>query len=337
MAAAYDESEDYYHPPERSPRQPRRKSWQPRLGPIGTEVLMNRTSSTKFLYGERGSLKTGICLQDLVAHCYQDFEPGKLTPLAVICVIVRSAATEGGAWEKLNSLYLPEWYDGIGLEFTEPKMDDQKNRYLFIGNKAGTWSRIVLKSIPYGENIRDRLKGPEFSYFFFDELTQAEVPDYYLLPLQQLRRPTGGPRQFVAAGNPADEGEDHWTWQALVQKPAEAAGLEGPIIPKGGGRLGLGAGNDDIAVYHVPVSENVYWTQQDRDENTKKIMAEVRLDPTAEDRLLKGIWTPRPKGEGLFLHQFIPVRHEIGEAKKNLGLRPVPGFPIVLGYDLGSV
>jgi hypothetical protein len=328
--------------PNRSPRRQKAMPWQPKLGPIGTQVLLNRTDDTKFMYGERGSLKTGISLHDLITHCYQDFDPRKLAPLAVICTIVRGSATEGGAWEKINTLYLPEWFDGIGLEFTEPKMDDQKNRYIFVANKAGSWSRVVLKSIPHGESIRGRLKGVEPSYFFFDEITEADDPDYYIIPSQGLRRPTGGPRQFVCSGNPPPEGTDHWTWRVMCQRTGEI-GKDGkptvlePEIPNGGGRL-IGT-PPKVAVYHVPLSENVYWTEQEKTDYRQKLMQEARLDPTAEDRVIKGLWTPKPRGHGLFKSYFSPqihVKPPDGFAR-GLGLLPVAGYPIILGYDLGQV
>lgn len=322
-------------PPERKPSAGSGRPWQPKLGPIGTSVLLNRKSGTKFMYGERGSLKTGIAIHDLILHAYQDFQPGKLAPLAIICTIVRSAATEGGAWEKLNTLYLPEWHDGIGLEFTEPKMDDQKNRYVFISNKHGGWSRIVLKSIPHGESIRARFKGLEPSYVLFDEITETDNPDYYLVPSQGLRRPTGGPRQFVCTGNPPDEGTEHWTWKVLIQGPAERNGHKEAVIPQGGGRL-IGP-PDEISTYHIPLSENVYWSAEEKKAYQAKLMQEAILDPTAEDRLIKGIWTARPRGQGLFKEYFIPTIHVKGNAVKRHDLMPSPGWPITLGYDLGQV
>lgn len=350
-------------PPQRKPKEPKRKAWRPRLGPIGYQVLrtrsvLNRPEDVlvKLLYGERGSLKTGILLNDLVLHCYDDVarpEVGKpnLQPLAVICTIFRSAATEGGAWEKLHSLVLPEWFDGMGLEFTEPKQDDQKNRYCFIANKVGGWSRVILKSIPYGENIRARLKGIEPSYFLSDEITEQSGPDYFFVPFQQIRRPTRAPRIFSAACNPADTGEEHWVWKNMVLVPCRTVGNTEPEIPTepvnvrdeqygampkyGGGRLkGL---DEQFHVYHVPVEENVHWTPPQIKAYQNTVLAEARFDKSAVDRLIKGLWTARPTGEGLFKDWFRPSFHIRGDAVKGEGLMPKPGYPIILGYDVGQV
>lgn len=324
--------------PKQPPKQARRHPWHPRMGPIGLEVLANRSSHLKFLYGERASTKTNILLHDLVLHCYRDFEatPGNLMPLAMIVTIIRSSATEGGAWEKLVTQVLPEWKEGIGLDYTEPRQDDQKNRYIFIGNQAGGWSRVVLKSIPVGSMVRQRLKNIEPSYVFFDELTEAEHPDCYLVLSQSLRRrPTGGPQQYVCAGNPSVDGEDHWTWRLLVQRPCEQMGKESPLIPKGGGRLqGL---PETHAVWHVPLAENPWWSDEKKIEYQQQLMEESWFDPTAEDRIVKGRWTARPRGNSLFKGFYLPTVHVRGDALKGTGLRPVRGWPCYVGYDLGQV
>lgn len=324
-------------PPDRKPKEPNRKSWRPVAGPVGLEILRNRTSRVKFAYGERGSTKTAIFNDDLILHCYQDFDPAKLFPLAVMCTIVRSAATEGGAWDKINTLHRKAWFDNLGVEFTEPKMDDQKNRYIFIGNKAEGWSRVVLKSIPYGASIRGRFKGIEPSYFFMDEITETDDPDYFLIPSQSLRRPTGGTKQFAAAGNPPILGTDHWTWKVIVEGAALEKDKDGaPIIhlPEGGGRLG--GLKPETAVYHVPLSDNMFWSDEEKADYRETLMAEAVLDPTAEDRIIKGLWVAKPSGVGLFKEFYIPSIHTKGDARKRQGLQPLPGFPMVLGYDLGQ-
>jgi hypothetical protein len=54
-------------------------------------------------------------------------------------------------------------------------------------------------------------------------------------------------------------------------------------------------------------------------------------------RLIYGEWIDRPTGEGLFKDYYIEAIHIKGDAVKGLGLRPTPGFPIIVGYDLGQV
>ena len=332
-------------PPERKPREPKRKSWRPKLGPIGQEVLKINSvegnpseAMVKLLYGERGSLKSGVSLHNVALHLYDHLlKPthGKphITPLAVICTIVRSAATEGGAWEKLFNLTLPEWFDGIGLEFTEPKQDDQKNRYAFVGNKFGTWSRVILKSIPHGENIKARIKGMEPSMFLFEEITETDSADYLNAPLQQLRRPTGSHRIYMANCNPADTGEEHWVWKTMVD---DGADKERKIeIPKGGGRL---KGTDPkFGVWHIPLTENVFWSAEEKKSYQNTLLVEAKGDPTAEDRLIRGIWTAKATGEGLFKQYFAHPIHVKGDAKKGEGLLPRAGYPIDISYDLGQV
>jgi hypothetical protein len=333
------------------------------MGPIGYKVLqvrsvLNRPDDVlvKLLYGERASVKTGCLLHDLVVHCYDDVAKPvvglpNLQPLAVICSLALATAKEGGAWEKLHSLILPEWADGMGLEFTDPKADQQKNQFCFIGNKYGGWSRVILKSIPHGENIKARIKGMEPSYFFLDEITDAGSPDYFFAPFQQIRRPTRGPRIFSAACNPADTGEESWVWKNMVAVPCRTAGNTEPEIPHerihvreekygempkyaGGRLLGL---DEQFHVYHFPVEENVHWKPPEIKAYQNTILAEARFDKSAIDRLIYGKWTPRPTGEGLFKEWFKPSIHVKGDSIKGIGLMPKPGYPIILGYDLGQV
>ena len=97
-------------------------------------------------YGERGSGKTySLGGHKLVRHCYENFNA-----LALIIVGVRSQATMGGVWHKLQVEILPEWVEGIGLNHTDERQDTQKNLYIDIENRFGGHSRICLISIPYG-------------------------------------------------------------------------------------------------------------------------------------------------------------------------------------------
>ena len=306
--------------PKARPGKFKRTEWQPNLGPIGTDVLLDRTSSYFLLHGERGSGKSAIASNKLVLEV-QDQWNG----LGMMVTITRSSATEGGAWEKLNEHVLPEWKAGIGMEATEPKMDDQKNRHVFIGNKYGEWSRIVLCSMPFGANIQQRIKGKEPSCFFFDELTEAESSDYFTKPIQQLGRRidrTGRPiayQPYIAACNPPEEGMEHWVAKTFF-----------PDEKKGETEASKRA--DGFGVYHCPMAtENVWWSKEEKERYQKKVMQEAIHDPSAEDRLIHGIWVARPTGNGLFKEHYIPALH-----LKPI-LHPIPGFPIFVGYDLGQV
>lgn len=357
-----DDDSNIYIPaptPERKPKEPKRKGWRPKLGPIGYEVLQAREvpgkphdTLVKLLYGEKGSNKTNIALHDLVVHCYSDVhkpQKGKRfsQPLAVICTIFRAGATDGGAWSKLNELVLPEWRDGIGLDFTEPKLDMQKNWYLDIGNLNGEWSRVILKSIPWGENIKNRLYGMEFSYYLSEEIALTDSPSYFFVPLQQCRRPTGSRKIIMATCNPADEGEEHWVWKNMVLTPCKTAGNKAPELPTekrylredmgkyAGGKLG--GLEPKFNVYHIPSEENLHWSPEEIKANQENVLAECRFDKSAVDRLIKGIWTARPTGEGLFKEFFVPSIHVRGDVIRGIGVMPKPNYPIIIGYDIGQV
>ena len=302
-------------PPKAKPAKPKRNEWQPNVGPVGTDILLDKTSKYILAHGERASGKTAICLHKVILEV-QDQWNG----LGMMVSITRSSATEGGSWEKLNENTLPEWAEGVGLEATEPKMDDQKNRHVFISNKYGDWGRIVLRSMPYGANIQQRIKGMEPSIFFFDELTEAETPDYFTKPIQQLgRRPKIGYQPYIAACNPPEDGPEHWVYKRFFPNTEKGETLESKR------KRGFG-------VYHCPIgTENVWWSPEQKAEYQQTLMEEAIHDPSAEDRLIRGLWVARPTGAGLFSEHYIPALH-----LKPL-LMPINGFPIILGYDLGQV
>ena len=149
------------------------KPWTPDL--TATQQEMFDSSALYILgYGERGTGKTYILGgHKLVRHLWENFNA-----LAVIIVGIRSQATMGGVWHKLQTEIMPLWEEGIGMNVSGERQDSQKNLYIDVGNRFGGTSRVVLISVPYGAFIKDRIKGFEPSYVFVDELTNLDTPDY---------------------------------------------------------------------------------------------------------------------------------------------------------------
>jgi len=72
--------------------------WSPSLSGSQDE-LFNSTSKYILAYGERASGKTFVLGgHKLVRHCYENFNA-----LALIIVGVKSQATQGGVWHKLQT------------------------------------------------------------------------------------------------------------------------------------------------------------------------------------------------------------------------------------------
>lgn len=310
-----DESCEVPEEPSSSPRETSDAAgWVPKLGPIGLDILRDPTQNI-LLHGERGSLKSGIALHKFVLMMYENYNN-----LGVMYTLFRSAATEGGIWEKLLTYTLPEWFDGIGLQHTEPKMDDQKNRHLFVGNKYGGWSRIVLKSAPPGTKLSGRMKGQEPGGALFDEISEADEDDYFHKLSQQLRRPHVPNPQFILTCNPPELGDLHWLYPLFFTTP-----LSDPEAAK------------NFKQVHVPIEENVFWDAEQRRKYQQKLISEAssKGDPTILDRLVRGLWVARPIGDALFGNFYHPNRHKIGDLKSGIGLRPLPGFPVIIAYDIG--
>ena len=297
-----------------SPEEAKVSQWVPSLSPTQQKIF-DDPSNYILAYGERGSGKTfSLGGHKLVRHCYENFNA-----LALIIVGVRSQATLGGVWHKLQVEILPEWKDGIGLNHTDERQDTQKNLYIDIENRFGGHSRVVLISVPYGAFIKDRIKGFEPSLVFVDELTNLDTPDYFNAVVQQLGRRQGihGPQQYLAACNP--DGQSHWVYKRFFEEPWH---------DKDGDKVW----NDDYSTYHVPIAENIKNLPPGYYE---RIIEAVKNDPVEEARMIKGEWVDRPAGDAIFGPYFNKSLHLVGDAKS--GILPSVDYPIICGWDPGSV
>ena len=285
--------------------------WSPSLSGSQQE-LFDSTSKYVLAYGERASGKTFVLGgHKLVRHCYENFNA-----LAIIIVGVKSQATQGGVWHKLQTEILPEWKEGLGIEHTDERMDLQKAPYIDVQNRYGGWSRISLMSAPFGNILIDRIKGFEPSYVFIDELTNLDSPSYFEAVVQQLGRRQGieGVQQYCAACNP--DGPSHWVYKRFFEAPLDEDGNY----------------NHDYHVVHVKIAEN----EDNLPEGYyDRVMQAVSNDPVEAKRMLEGEWIDRPSGDALLAPYFSKPLHVVGDAKK--GIVPNPDFPVIIGYDPGSV
>lgn len=261
----------------------------------------------------------------IVRHAYEN--DGALAML-----ITPSLRTgNDGIWYDLDTLILPAWRDGnrdkegnlldegIGLEYTKSKLDPlTKDRHRWIKNRFGTWSKLLLLSIQHAAQVADRIKGPAPSLVYVDELTNCNGREYWTYPAAQLGRRRGihGPQQYLASCNP--DGPSHWVYKVFFEDCVDAKGVR----------------DKAFARYHVPISENEKWLPRGYVDRLKKIF---RSDPIEYRRLIGGEWIDRPTGDGLFKLYFNTGTHMKGDAAKKEWLMPFPGFPILVGYDLGQV
>lgn len=319
-------------PPDIVPDPARAITWSPDLNPTQQKIF-DDMSMTILAYGEKGSGKSVGCLEKGVRHCYETHNA-----LWLMITVTISVGTEG-VWHDLQDLTLPRWRDGnrypdwlngeqhphagelidegIGLHFTESKLDpNSKDRHIWVFNKFGTWSKILLKSIPHPSQVETRVKGPAPSMVYVDELTNCEGHEYYTWPAAQLtrRRMTYAPMQYIASCNP--RGPSHWVYKHLIDPDPEEKGDQG---------------KSDIAVYHVPLSENVHRVHPDY----SKRLNNTLKDPYERRRLIDGEWVDMPAGDAIFKEYFVPEIHVKGDALKSIGLLPLPGYPIIVGHDPG--
>lgn len=295
------------------------KGWYPNLNPTQDDIF-NDPADNVLGHGEKGSGKTIGFAHKIVRHCYENDN-------ALALIIAPSMRTGNeGIWHDLDTLVLPAWRDGnrdesgklidegIGLEYTASKLDpNTKDRHRWIRNKHGGWSKLLLMSIMYASQVESRVKGPAPSLVYIDEVTNCEGVEYYTYTSAQLGRRRGivGPQQFLASCNP--KGPSHWVYKLFFEQMK---------------------GDPAYSVYHVPIAENLKWLPPGYYDRLAKTF---KSDPVETARLMRGEWIDRPTGDGLFKEYYNEGVHLKGSLVKGLGLKPLPGFPILVGYDLGQV
>lgn len=319
-------------PPDYRPDPSNGEFWSPDLNPTQQKIF-DDMSMTVVGYGEKGSGKTIAFADKGVRHCYETHNG-----LWLIITVTISVGTEG-IWHDLQDFTLPRWRDGnrfpdwlngerhphagelmdggIGLHYTESKLDpNSKDRHIWVFNKHGTWSKILLKSIPHPSQVETRVKGPAPSMVYVDELTNCDGPEYYTWPAAQLsrRRATYTPMQYCASCNP--KGPKHWVYTELIA----------PALEEDEGKR-----DKSISVYHVPIKEN----RRHLNPNYLQRLNSTLKNPYERRRLLDGEWVDMPSGEAIFKEWFVAEIHVKGDSLGRSALMPYRGVPILVGHDPG--
>lgn len=287
--------------------------YRPRLNAIqGQAFDAIKQHIYNLLFGERYSGKTVVGVHALVDHCRENFNAR-----ALVIVPTGRQGEEGGAWHKLNTFVRDEWEHGGAAIFTEPRQNKYKDTYIWISNKYGGWSRVVLISMPYEGFVAARVKGIEPTFVLVDEAQTLESDTYFKHLVQQLGRDPKIPHQpIVYTANPA--GPSHWLYIRFFIQPVDEK---------------TGKWNDNYYVVHLPISDNkhnlpaFYWD---------RIVDTTKGDETEYRRMALGEWVDAPTADALFKDDFNEELHVKGNAIRNEGLLPVIGQHIITGWDLGQ-
>lgn len=306
------EGGEFDAPPDHSPAQTSGDGWNPDLNPTQKKAFDDPAKSI-LMYGERGSGKTIAAGHKVIRHVYEN--DGALG----LVIMPSIFSGKEGIWHDLETLILPAWRQGIGLDYEESRQDpDTKDRIRWVGNVYNGWSKLILKSIPHANYVAARMKGPAYSFIVADELTECEGDEYYTTAAQGLTRRRGmvGPQQYVGCCNP--KGPSHWVYKTFFEDTIDkVTGLRDP----------------NVSIYHVPLSENIHRIGPEYKEQLLRVIK----DPIQRRRLIDGEWIDQPSGEAIFRDYFSTELHVKGNAIAGTGLNPVAGFPIICGYDPGPV
>lgn len=294
-----------------------REGWWPDLYDEQMEVF-NDHHKYILLHSERFSGKTFCCCHKIVRHSWENWNA-----LAMMVSFNISSATGGGFWEEIVEEVLPAWSHNIGLQWIGPRMDAvSKASYIKVGNYYKGWSTIMLKSIPHGSVIGTRFRNTSPSMIFFDELTQTNDERYFKDLVQQIgRRKYIKYQQFLGTCNPPPEGPDHWVYKRWFTEPEKDTAKK--------------YWKDNYRAYHIPMAKNV--KHEKLAEYKASLEDQCRDDPTAYQRLVEGKWVKQLSGLGIFKNYWRPRFHIRGDAAKGNRFVAQPGFPIVMGMDIGDV
>lgn len=287
--------------------------FRPSLNPIQGECYDQREATYKLYYGERGTGKTQGALHELVHASRENFNG-----LGLIITKIRRQGEEGGAWEKLIFQVLPEWKKGCGLEVSEVGKTDNKDKFIWIKNRFGSWSRILAISLFVDEHVADRVKGMEPNFVVVDEGQTFKNASVFRSLVQQIgRRPNiTTKQQIIFCANPA--GPSHWLYQRFFLYPVDNK---------------QGKWNPQYFVRHIPLTDNEqnlpegYWDN---------VLEACRGDEIEYRRMVKGEWVDRPEGIPLFAEFWDPKIHVRGNAARRQGIIPCTQFSIITGWDLGA-
>lgn len=287
------------------------KPYRPLLNPIQGECYDGiKTHLFNFIWGERYSGKTFGGIHALVDHCREN-----ANARALIIVLTKRQGEEGGVWHKLCTSIRREWEEGGNAVFTEPRVNAIKDVSMWVSNKYGGWSRIVLVSMPVESSIADRVKGTEWTFILLDEAQVLQSPTYFTAIVQQVGRDPNIPHQpVVYCANPA--GQSHWLYERFFKIPMEH-----------------GQWNPLYFVKHVPLSDNLHNVPKNY---IDMLVEATRNDPIEFRRMVGGEWVDPMAGDALFRDDFHEELVMRGDPLHGIGLLPMKNFPVVVGWDIGA-
>jgi hypothetical protein len=305
--------------PDHAPEAVAVEGWRPILNP---EQQRAYESSCNYIlmHGEKGSGKSTGGIHALIRHCYDEYGA-----LAMVIAPAIRTGKEGVFYELERALDV--WKngnldfegnrldDGIGLDYTEASLDpNTKDRVLYIGNKHGGWSKVMLVSMPYAAVVARRMKGLSPSFVYVDEITEMEDATYFTYVILQLgrRKDIVGPQQYYASCNP--DGPSHWVYKVFFEDCVDEHGRLDP----------------NYLVLNIPLTENLHNLPKGYLERLQALK-----DPVERARLFEGRWVDRPSGEAIFKNYYRPAIHLRGDRVRNVGLQPHRQLPIFVGYDPG--
>lgn len=291
-------------PPKRSaviPSQPA-AFWLPNLSPKQFDIL-NNYCRYLLISGPRRSGKTIGVLHKLLRHAY-DVKGARVIIIAKNIKL----AKEGGPWDDLLNIVIPEWVrNNILTLVTPPKLDAQtRSLYCEVSNRYGGVTRIYLGSLEYDDDAEKLLKGRKFSLIYIIEATNFKKRSLLDTAIQCLR--VGEPahaRQIILDCNPADEGENHWLYKVFWRERLSDEMPEQHKTDRQ--KQSYKEFQKSLGLIEVFIPDNNFLSEQEVNE----LYAQYSYDPDILARNFYGKWVTSTN-EGYFSLHFKQDVHVLG-------------------------
>jgi phage terminase large subunit len=304
--------------------------WIPRLAPKQVD-LFNCFDRAVLVSGPRKTGKTIAIGHRICRHLWE-------TPGARVAIFSKTIknATDGGIWDDLIKIIVPEWIDSnIGFEYTThdskgipgPRSDTKtKTLYFKVKNHFGGESELKLFSLDYDKDVEAKVKGTRFSMMWFSELSLFEDKNVFKVSLLQLRMThlRRDQHMWIADTNPSDQGEDSWIYEYWYRN-----------------RMKKWDKDKDqkfwnqLALHEIFLPDNPFNTDDDVDE----LEALYADDPDGYERNVQGKWVKSGSSKGKhFSGVFNEYTHVIGGGDDGDAIDISPNtIDLFTGWDIGDV
>lgn len=265
--------------------------WTPGLSKKGLDIFNSRKRCL-LVSGPKWSGKTWSVEHKIIRHLWET----KNGRFAVFTKTIKNA-TQGGIWQDLTEVILPEWFDanltGVNedciMEYApdgHPHTDGTTRTMGFkIKNYWGGTSELKLFSLDVDGEVEAKVRGTRWSGFWFSELSNFYDKAVFTMTEAQMRIGADSEQLWIADTNPSDENAESWIYKTWYTDPHAEVAPESMVTEKE--KAAFFRMQAQMGLIEVMLDDNPFLTDEKKDE----IKARYHDDPDRYRRYVNGDWT----------------------------------------------